>query len=77
MRQHRRQTTAAALLVPVAILALASLAAGGCQHSLFKRGVNRSQFETYDTIRNRHAPDSFEDEFRAQRINLRGRLLND
>ncbi|MCB9840320.1 MAG: hypothetical protein H6809_01545 [Phycisphaeraceae bacterium] len=77
MRQQRRRNTAAALFVPVAILTGALFAAGGCQHSLFKRGVHRSQFETYDTIRNRHAPDSFEDEFRSRRINLRGRLLND
>ncbi|MCA9287471.1 MAG: hypothetical protein KDA05_02735 [Phycisphaerales bacterium] len=65
------------LLASVAMIGFASLGAGGCQHSLFKRGVHRSQFETYDTIRNRHAPDAFEDEFRSRRINLRGRLLND
>jgi len=52
-----------------------AIGAGGCSHSLFKRGVSRSQYETYDTVRNRHEADSYEDEFGRRRINLRGRLL--
>lgn len=61
-------------VVPLAAAA-AVLASGGCSHALFKRGVQRSQFQTYDSVRNRHAPDYYEDEFGRQRINLRGRLL--
>lgn len=57
------------------VLLALSLASGGCQHSLFKRGVQRSQYETYETMRNQHAPDTIEDEFGRERINLRGRLL--
>lgn len=55
--------------------ALVCCGAAGCSHSLFKRGVSRSQYETYDTVRNRHEADSYEDEFGRRRINLRGRLL--
>lgn len=55
----------AALLLPL----------GGCSPGLFKRGVPRNQYQTYDTMRNRHAADYNEDMFRNQRINLRGRLL--
>lgn len=60
-----------------ALVGAAALVIGGagCSHSLFKRGVHRSQFETYDTVRNRHEADSYEDEFGRRRINLRGRLL--
>jgi len=59
----------------VVALGLMLGAAGGCSHSLFKRGVSRSQYETYDTVRNLHEADSYEDEFGRRRINLRGRLL--
>lgn len=58
-----------------AVVLGAALASGGCSHSLFDRGVQRSQFETYDTMRNRHASDTYEDEFGRERINLRGRLI--
>jgi len=59
----------------VALAVGAATALGGCSHSLFKRGVQRSQYETYDTMRNRHASDYYEDEFGRERINLRGRLI--
>lgn len=63
-------------LVVVGVIVIGgAMASGGCSHSLFKRGVHRSQFETYDTVRNRHETDYYEDEFGRRRINLRGRLL--
>ncbi len=66
-----------AVLARAACAAALMSGASGCAHSLFKRGVHRSQYETYDTVRNRHETDAYEDEFGRRRINLRGRLLQE
>jgi len=60
-------------------LALALLAGGGmlvagCATPLFPRDQARSQYESYDAVRNQAAPRYRFDEFGRSTPNLRGRL---
>ncbi|MFG0275048.1 MAG: hypothetical protein ACF8QF_08325 [Phycisphaerales bacterium] len=60
-----------------AILALGFAAAGlagGCATPLFPRDQPRSQYESYDAVRNQSEPRYTYDEFGRATPNLRGRL---
>lgn len=64
------------LLRCVLLMAVVGLGlCAGCQEQLFPRDEPRSQYDRFDTVRDRHAQDKLEDEFGNQRPNLRGRLL--
>ncbi len=58
---------AAAILVP--------MACQGCGRVLLSDNEPRSQYDRYDALRSQRAPSSVEDEFGADRPNIRGRLL--
>ena len=58
----------------VALPVLAALALPGCVKPLFPRNEPRSQFESYDIVRNQNQPLYVFDEFGRQQPNLRGRL---
>ncbi len=55
-------------------LLLLVLLAGGCQRSLFSSSAPRTQFETYDTVRQRYVPLEETDVFGNPRPALRARL---
>jgi hypothetical protein len=59
-------------LLALALVALAGL--GGCQKVLFPKDAPRSQFESYDTIRQRYTPLEAPDVFGRPRPALRARL---
>lgn len=50
------------------------LLAGGCQRSLFTSSAPRTQFETYDTVRQRYVPLEELDVFGNPQPALRARL---
>jgi hypothetical protein len=60
----------------VASLLLVSVALGtfGCQRSLFPKNAPRTQFETYDRLRNRYVPLEEPDVFGQPQPALRARL---
>jgi hypothetical protein len=64
----RRTTIACALVIG------ASMLTGGCATPLFPRDQPRSQFESYDAVRNQSEPRYTYDEFGRATPNLRGRL---
>jgi len=55
-------------------LAGAALLVAGCAKPLFPRDQTRSQYESYDAVRNQAAPRYRFDEFGRSTPNLRGRL---
>ena len=55
-------------------LLLLVLLAGGCQRSLFSSSAPRTQFETYDTVRQRYVPLEETDVFGNPQPALRARL---
>jgi hypothetical protein len=72
MRPVSRQ---ACLRMLAAAAAIASLAAsGGCRKVLFPKDAPRSQFESYDTMRQRFVPMETPDLFGKPRPALRARL---
>jgi hypothetical protein len=58
----------------VVVVLTVSAALPGCVKPLFPTGSVRTQFETYDVVRNQHEPDFFYDEYGRRTPNLRGRL---
>lgn len=77
MPSPRRHTTATRLLRPalaLSLLAGAALVTAGCAKPLFPRDRARSQYESYDAVRNQAAPRYRFDEFGRSTPNLRGRL---
>lgn len=46
----------------------------GCSRPLLSPKDERSPFDRYDAVRNRHAPQYIEDAFGRRQPNLRGRL---
>jgi len=60
---------ASAILLLVVLLP----ALGGCQRALFARDAPRTQFETYDVMRNRYRPLEEPDVFGNPRPALRAR----
>ena len=70
-RDAARRWSVAALLVPFVGTALL---AGGCQRSLFAGNEPRTQFETYDVMRQRYVPLEEPDVFGNPQPALRARL---
>jgi hypothetical protein len=63
--------------IPVLVFAAAAACVGaGCEDQLFAANEPRSQYDRFDTVRDRHAEQYVEDEFGNRRPNLRGRLLS-
>ncbi len=46
----------------------------GCAKPLLSPSEERSQFDRYDAVRNKHAPQYIENEYGRRQPNLRGRL---
>ena len=69
-------TTAARtrVVLRTTVLALAVVAVTGCQRSLFKESEPRTQFETYDRMRQRFVPKQELDVFGKPKPALRARL---
>lgn len=63
-----RRATIGILLVTALVLL------GGCQRSLFPSSEPRTQYESYDRMRNRHTPMERPDPFGGNRPALRERL---
>jgi hypothetical protein len=63
-KRHSRLTATIALL----------LLCGGCQRTLFSDKAPRTQFETYDLVRERYIPLEVPDAFGNPRPALRARL---
>jgi hypothetical protein len=56
------------------MLLLGSLLLGGCQRALFPESAPRTQFETYDRMRQRYVPTEETDVFGNPQPALRERL---
>jgi hypothetical protein len=56
------------------MMAFGALSAAGCNKPLFPENSARTQFETYDRLRQQSAPLEEEDEFGQKRPALRARL---
>lgn len=63
-----------AVLITIALLVLCSSV--GCQKQLFPDDEPRSQYDTFNTVRDRRAPRKVENALGENKVNLRGRLLN-
>lgn len=59
------------VLVCVGVWAAAGM---GCQEQVFSPNEARSQFDKFDAVRDRRAPQYYFDEFGTRRPNLRARL---
>lgn len=57
-----------------AALTLLAIGLAGCGKPLFSERDERSQFDRYDRVRNKFAPQYVYDEFGREQPNLRGRL---
>lgn len=57
------------------LLLLVALVLPACQKPLLSPNEPRSQYDTYDAVRNQYAPQQFRDEFGRLRPNIRQRLL--
>lgn len=57
-----------------AVLLLAVVCCGGCQRALFPKNLPRTQFDTYDRMRNRYTPLEEPDVFGNPQPALRARL---
>ena len=55
------------LLIAVVLLA-------GCAKPLLSPSEERSPYDRYDAVRNKHAPQYIEDDYGRRQPNLRGRL---
>lgn len=62
------------LVVGVACATIAAAVAAGCNKPLFPENSARTQFETYDRLRQQSTPLEEEDEFGQKRPALRARL---
>ena len=59
------------------LIGLAMLCLGGCYKPLFPKNAPRTQFETYDRMRNRYRPLEEPDVFGNPKPALRARLSQD
>jgi hypothetical protein len=62
------------LIACAAVTASVALSAAGCNKPLFPENSARTQFETYDRLRQQSTPLEEEDEFGQKRPALRARL---
>jgi hypothetical protein len=69
-------TTRVIRALTLLLLAGVALANVGCQRQLFPDDEPRSQFDRFNTVRDRRAPRKFENALGESKINLKGRLLN-
>ncbi len=71
-----KRSNPASLLPTCAALCLCAAAAtlAGCSKPLLAPNEERSPFDRYDAVRNRHAPQYVENEYGRRQPNLRGRL---
>jgi hypothetical protein len=63
----------------LSLLLLSTLFLGsttGCQRQLFPDDEPRSQYDRFNTVRDRRAPRKFENALGESKINIKGRLLN-
>jgi len=67
-------TAAMRVLAIVSLFVTATSLLGGCQKALFPKDAPRTQFETYDRMRNRYAPLEEPDVFGNPQPALRSRL---
>lgn len=72
----RRMSIRRRAALAAACLAAAGLGAAGCQKVLFPKNEPRSQFEAYDTMRQRFVPMEVPDVFGKPQPALRARLTN-
>ena len=63
-------------LLLLLVLGAGALISQGCQEQLFPKDEPRSQYDRFDTVRDRHPPDRVDNAFGEKKANLRGRLLN-
>lgn len=71
-----RMSTRRRAALAAACLGAACLGATGCQKVLFPKNEPRSQFEAYDTMRQRFVPMEVPDVFGKPQPALRARLTN-
>lgn len=72
----RRMSIRRRAALAAACLGAACLGATGCQKVLFPKNEPRSQFEAYDTMRQRFVPMEVPDVFGKPQPALRARLTN-
>jgi|GEM_PF-3379235 len=70
------RVTRAPRALALMLLATLALANVGCQKQLFPDDEPRSQYDRFNTVRDRRAPRKFENALGENKINLKGRLLN-
>ena len=58
----------------MALVGAIGAALPGCAKPLFPADGTRTQFQSYDMVRNQHEPDYLYDEYGRRTPNLRGRL---
>lgn len=73
MSSRRENSGRETIALALAALCAASLLAG-CSRPLLSPKEERSPFDRYDAVRNRHAPQYIEDQYGRRQPNLRGRL---
>lgn len=73
-RTARRLASTAGLSVGALLAVLTVVAASGCQRALFPSDLPRTQFETYDKMRQRYVPLEEPDVFGTPQPALRARL---
>jgi hypothetical protein len=71
---HRASASSRPLFAAISAGLLAIVVLGGCQRALFPSDLPRSQFETYDRMRQRYVPLEEPDVFGTPQPALRARL---
>ena len=75
IRFHHQAARRAGTPIVAVLLAVVSISTlGGCQRSLFPKKAPRTQFETYDLMRQRYVPLEAPDVFGEPKPALRARL---
>ena len=71
-----RKKTRVTRWVAAGATAIGALLSMGCQEPLFTPDQPRSQYDRFDTVRDRRADSYVFDEFGNRRPNIRGRLVS-
>ncbi len=74
IRTQNSYTTAMRRVLSILLLTAAAVSAAGCAKPLFPKDVPRTQFETYDRMRNKYIPLQEPDVFGTPQPALRARL---